>query len=71
MPYYNLERLSDGQQFTTPAGNDPEALFYLSRQAGEQLTFDGDGPPPYLLGKQMEPLGWVNRDTAVYAIAAT
>jgi hypothetical protein len=67
MPYYNLKRMSDEQEFATAAATDAEALFYFSRDAGEQLTLDGDGPPPYLLGKRMEPLGWVDLNIAVYA----
>jgi hypothetical protein len=66
MPYYNLKRLADGQDFDTPAGDDDEAFFYLSREVGEELTLEGEGPPPYLLGKRMEPMGWVNTDIAVY-----
>lgn len=67
MPYYNLKRMSDDQEFATPAASDVEALFYFSREAGEQLTFDGDGQPPYLLGKLMDSLGWVDLTVAVYA----
>jgi len=47
MPYYNLKRLSEDQEFATPASTDAEAFFYSSRDAGEQLSFDGDGPPPH------------------------
>jgi hypothetical protein len=66
MPYYNLKRMSDDQEFATPARTDAEALFYFSREAGEHLTFEGDRPPPYLLGKRMGSLGWVDLNIAVY-----
>lgn len=69
MPYYDLQRVADGKEFNTAAADDGEALLYLSKQTGEHLSFEGDGPPPYLLAKRTEPIGWLDWDTAVYTLA--
>ncbi|HEX3537238.1 MAG TPA: hypothetical protein VHU15_10765 [Stellaceae bacterium] len=52
MAYYNLKRAADQKLFTAYRTDDEAALFYFSVLTGDELTFDGDGPPPYLFGRQ-------------------
>ena len=66
MPYYRLERVSDGQKFDIPAADDDEALFMFSTRVGEGLSFDGDGPPPYLFGRTMTAIAFMKADIPVY-----
>ena len=66
MPYYNLRRVKDEKLFTAFRMNDEQALFYFSILAGEPLTFDGAGTPPYLLGKRQFSARPVSTKTPVY-----
>ena len=66
MPYYYLERVSDQVQFSRPATDDAEALFFFSKEVGCELTFEGDGPSPYLFQRTMTSIGWVKPDIPVY-----
>jgi hypothetical protein len=68
MPYYNLKRVSDQRIFTAQRVNDAGALFYFSILVGEELTFDGAGSPPYLLGKRSFSVRPVDTRTPVYRV---
>lgn len=69
MPYYNLERVADRAQFQTIAASDDGALFVFSKKVGETLTFDGDGPPPYLFQRSFTSQHWVKPEIPVYTTA--
>jgi len=66
MAYYDLERVVDHAQFATVAATDDGALFVFSKEAGETLTFEGDGPPPYLFQRSFTSQRWVKPDIPVY-----
>ena len=66
MPYYNLRRVNGQKTFTAQRMNDERALFYFSILVGEELTFDGAGSPPYLLGRRIFSAGPVDVGTPVY-----
>jgi hypothetical protein len=66
MPYYNLRRVNDQKTYTAQRVSDAGELFYFSILVGEQLTFDGAGSPPYLLGKRAFSVGPVDTRTPVY-----
>jgi len=66
MPYYNLRRVNGQKTFTAQRMNDERALFYFSILVGEELTFDGAGLPPYLLGRRIFSAGPVDVGTRVY-----
>jgi hypothetical protein len=66
MPYYNLRRVNDQKIFTARRVSDEGALFYFSILVGERLTFDGAGPPPYLLGKRPFSVAPVDAKKPVY-----
>jgi hypothetical protein len=67
VPAYSLERICEGKLFSCLALNDAGALFLLSKEVGRQLTFEGDGPPPFLLG-EADDQGWVRPDRPVYSV---
>jgi hypothetical protein len=66
MSCYNLQRVSDQQLFSSPAGSDDEALAKFGKEVGETLTFEGDGPPAYLLGCRSTSQGWIEVHVPVY-----
>jgi hypothetical protein len=70
MAYYNLTRARDRRRFTAYRADDQAALFYFSLLVGEELSFDGDGPPPYLFGKQRFATKPIATPTPVYRKAA-
>lgn len=49
---YLLRRVADGKEFDEVCTSDAEALAKLGQKAGQALTFEGTGDPPYLLGKR-------------------
>jgi len=68
MAFYSLERQKDGECFQTSGAGDDDALWRLSQEVGENLTFAGDGPPDYLLNRSDDPNKgeWVSRHIPVY-----
>ena len=66
MALYNLKRVADQKLFSTQRENADAAMFYFSILTGEGLSFDGDGPPPYLLGSRVTPVGRVDTTVPVY-----
>ena len=65
---YRLQRVSDGEEFDELCASDAEALAKLGQKVGEELTFEGSGDPPYLLGKRSDTTttGWMGPDIPVY-----
>ena len=53
MAYYTLRRANDQKTFTAWRATDERALFYFSILTGQELTFEGGGSPPYVLGKRV------------------
>lgn len=70
MAYYNLRRRSDQKLLTAYRADDPAALFYFSLLLGEELIFDGNGPPPYLFGRQSFATKPIATQIPVYRRAA-
>ena len=67
MPFYNLEIVPDRRVLSEPAVDDHHALAIFGKQIGMTLSFDGDGPPDYLLGRRETTQGWINPTIPVYA----
>ena len=65
MPYYNLKRLVDGQEFATPAADDEEALYLFSRESGKQLT---SRPRPEVFFWRRLVIGFLSEATAPSSI---
>ena len=66
MGLYNLKRMSDDKLYAAQRDSADAAMFYFSVLVGEALSFDGAGPPPYLLGSRVTPVGAVNPTIPVY-----
>jgi hypothetical protein len=66
MPRYQLRRVADQKVFTAVRESTDLALFYFSVLTGDELSLDGRGPPPYLFGSRITPVGPVDARTPVY-----
>jgi hypothetical protein len=66
MAYYNLRRVADQKSFIASRTDDQRALFYFSILVGEELTFDGSGASPYLLGRRTFAVGPLKTNRPVY-----
>lgn len=52
MPRYALWRLQDDRTYTEQAADDSEALIVFGQSLGMELTLQGEGPCPYMLGRR-------------------
>lgn len=71
MPRYALWRQVDDYTYTEQAADDEQALIAFGQSLGLELTLEGDGPCPFMLGRredgdpsQMAPI----MDRAVYKV---
>ena len=70
MAYYNLCRVAGQKSFTALRADDQRALFYFSILVGEELSFDGTGASPYLLGRRAFAVRPIETNRPVYRKAA-
>ena len=66
MALYRLQRVADQKLFSAQRENTDAAMFYFSVLTGEALSLNGDGPPPYLLGSRVTPVGRIDTTVPVY-----
>lgn len=52
MPRYALWRQADDYTYTEQATDDEEALIAFGQSLGLELTLQGEGPCPYMLGRR-------------------
>jgi hypothetical protein len=72
MPRYALWRQADDRTYTEQASDDEQALIAFGQILGVELTLEGEGPCPFMLGRRddSDPSKMVPVvDKAVYTIA--
>lgn len=52
MPRYALWRQSDDYTYTEQASDDEQALIAFGQSLGMELTLEGEGPCPYMMGRR-------------------
>ncbi|WP_303978242.1 hypothetical protein [Dongia mobilis] len=52
MAHYALWRQSDDYTYTEQAVDDEQALIAFGQSLGMELSLQGDGPCPYMLGRR-------------------
>ena len=67
MPYFNLRVVCDGRTLSDATAADAQsALSLFGGELGVDLTFEGEGAPPYLFEEWSEGPHWINPTTPVF-----
>jgi len=68
MPYYTLV-VEPGKTLHAVADGCNVALAMFGKELGQQLTFEGEHPAPYLMDEWQENPHWTNPTISVFVIS--